>query len=68
MDKNKPKASEFTNTDEEFLRQLLASVHAAVVTRGKSGAFGELTLKITQEAGRIRAAKILEEAIVKPGD
>lgn len=68
MDKNKAKPNEITKADEDFLRAVLAAVHTAVTERGANGAFGELTLKILQEGGRIKTAKILEEALLRPGD
>ena len=68
MDKNKAKTSAFTKADEDFLRSVLAAVHAAVTERGQNGSFGELTLKINQENGKIKAAKILEEALLRPGE
>lgn len=67
MDKRQTKPV-YGSTDETFLRKILASVNEAVRTRGEAGVHGELTLKITQVAGVIQSAKILEEAIVKPTD
>lgn len=64
----KAKKTEYTKADEDFLRSLLAAFHTAVDARGKLGSFGEVTLKVTQKNGRIEAAKILEEAIMRPGD
>jgi hypothetical protein len=68
MDKNKSKRTEYTNTDDEFLRNLLAAFSIAVQTRGAAGTFGEISLKLTQKNGKIEGGKILEEAILKPGD
>lgn len=69
MDKSKqPRPEEIRRGNETFLRKLLASVVAAVEQRERAGTYGELTVKIAQEGGRIKGAKILEESILKPGD
>jgi hypothetical protein len=47
---------------------LLAAFSIAVQTRGAAGTFGEISLKLTQKNGKIEGGKILEEAILKPGD
>lgn len=67
MDKKTPK-SDFGPDDEAYLRKLLAAMSLAVTTRGTTGTFGEIHLKITQEKGKIRSAKILEESIMRPND
>lgn len=66
--KNKPRPEAIRRDNQAFLNKLLASVVAAVEAREKAGVYGELTIKISQESGRIKGAKILEEAILKPED
>lgn len=68
MDKTPAKKTDYGKADDDFLRSLLAAFHVSVETRGKVGAFGEITLKLTQKNGRIEGAKILEEAIMRPGE
>lgn len=64
----RPRPEDVRRANADFLRKLLASLHAAVEKRGDSGVFGELTVKITQQNGVITGAKVLEEAILKPSD
>jgi hypothetical protein len=63
-----PRPEDIRRENDAFLRKLLAAVHAAVGQRGESGKFGEVTVKISQQAGRITGAKVLEETILKPDD
>lgn len=67
-DTKQPRPEEFRRENEEFLRKVLASAHDAITHRASSGVFGELTIKISQQGGRITGAKVVEETVLKPGD
>lgn len=63
-----PRPEDIRRDNSDFLRKLLSSLNAAVETREKAGTYGEITVKIAQQDGRITGAKVLEETILKPTD